>query len=342
MAVTIYDIAEKAGVGIATVSRVINNSPHISVQTKEKVQNVISELGYRPYTMARGLARKKTYTFAVIVPTFTSYFFMEVLRGVQREVTREHYDMILYSVDHKEKTDLFLSKVLQEKRVDGVLLISLQISELQANKFIRSQFPIVLVDSEHPSLDSITVKNREGAFTATEHLISLGHMRIGMIDAQLKSSPAQIRLHGYKDALKKNDIAFNEKFLMISDQVAGQHGFNRESGYSAMKNLLQLGSERPTAVITSSDIQAAGAVQAIQEEGLHIPDDISIIGFDDIEIAEYLELTTMRQPMFQLGQLGVSRLLERITNPSMKRFRRSFQTELIIRKSCGVLTSSNE
>ncbi|MBN2416313.1 LacI family DNA-binding transcriptional regulator [bacterium] len=341
MAVTIYDIAEKAGVGIGTVSRALNNSPHISLRTKEKVQAVITELGYQPHAMARGLAKQKTYTFAVIVPVFTGYFFMEVLRGVQQEVTKAHYDMILYSVDHSDKTDLFLKKVTREKRVDGALLISLGISDVQASACTRLRFPIVLVDSTHPSLDSITVQNRQGAERATSHLISLGHTKIGMIDAQLKSSPAQVRLEGYRDALKKHGLPLDEKYLIISDQIAGQHGFNRESGYLAMKQLLQLGSERPTAVFVSSDIQAAGAVRAISEEGLTIPEDVSLIGFDDIEIAEYLELTTMRQPMFQLGQLGVRRLLERIANPDLERFHRSFDTELVIRQSCGIVTSTN-
>ena len=153
MAVTIYDIAEQAGVGIGTVSRVINNSPHIAPKTRERVLAVINKLGYKPHAMARGLAGQKTNTIAVIVPVFTGYFFLEVLRGVQQEISTAHYDMILYSVDHSDKADIFLRKVLYEKRADGVLLISLSINDSFAQQFIDKRFPIVLLDSSSPVLD---------------------------------------------------------------------------------------------------------------------------------------------------------------------------------------------
>ena len=337
MSVTIYHVAERAGVGIGTVSRAINNSGSISPKTKEKVLAVVKELGYRPHASARGLARRKTNTIAVIVPFFTGYFFVELLRGIQGEVSKHQYDLILYSVDEVNKKEMFLRKVLQERKVDGLLLISLEVTNNEVWEFRRSHLPIVLVDSYHPDLDSITVENRQGAYVATQHLIRLGHSRIGMIDGHLKSSPARVRLEGYKNALRDHDIDYNDGYLVISDYVTGEDGFNREAGYQAMKHLLHLGSDRPTAVFVSSDIQAVGAMKAVEESGLKIPDDIAIVGFDDIELAQYIGLTTMRQPMFEMGKLAVDRLVECITDVITNGYKKVFHTSLVVRNTCGAL-----
>ena len=196
MAVTIYDVAKKAGVGIGTVSRAINNSPRISSQTKAKVDQAIQELKYQPHALAQGLARKRTNMVAIIVPVFTGYFYLELLRGIQQEISKYQYDLLLFSVDQTEKTEIFLKRTLHERKVDGVLLISLAISDPYVKKFLHSQFPIVLIDSDHNGLDSLTVENEQGAYLATKHLIDLGHTRIGIIDAQLKSIPAKMRLKG--------------------------------------------------------------------------------------------------------------------------------------------------
>ena len=192
-----------------------------------------------------------------------------------------------------------------------------------------------MVDSFHPHLDSITVMNEQGAFIATQHLLQLGHQRVALIDGQLKSSPAQVRLEGYRKALTQNGIPFDEKLLVISDIVSGQDGFNRESGYRAMMKLLSLGEKRPSAVFISSDIQAAGAIKALNDQGLKVPDDMAIVGFDDVEIAEYLDLTTMRQPMFEMGQLAVQRLVAKIEGKAEDHFEKHFETQLVVRSSCG-------
>ena len=335
MRATIYDVAERAGVGIGTVSRTINNSPQIAPKTKEKVLKAIHELNYQPFATAQSLARKKTHMIAAIVPFITGYFYFELLKGIQYEVTQSHYDLILYSVDEISKTDEFLKKTLHERRVDGVLLLSMQISEKKAKMFLKSNIPIVLVDSYHPDLDSITVENKEGAYLATRHLIHLGHQKVAIIDAQLKSIPAKERLEGYQKALKDAGLFFNKAYLSISNSALEKDVFNREAGYEGMKRLLDLGSDRPTAVFISSDIQAAGAIKAIKEQGLKIPEDIAIVGFDDIELAEYLELSTMGQPLFEMGKLSVHRLLERLENPDLKAFKKQFMTHMVIRKSCG-------
>lgn len=335
MAVTIYDVAKKAGVGIGTVSRTINDSTQVAPATREKVLQAIKDLNYQPHALAQGLARKKTNMIAIIVPFFTGYFYHELFQGIQRELSKYQYDLILYNVDQTDKVEGFLERTLQEKRVDGVLLISAPISDEYAHRFLETGFPIVLLDAYHSKLDSITVENEEGAYQATQHLIHLGYDRIGMIDAQLKSAPAQVRLGGFKKALVENRIAFNEDYLVISDTVEERDGFNREAGYNAMMTLIALGEDRPTAVFISSDIQAVGAIKAAQDKGLNIPEDIAIVGFDDIELSEYIGLTTMRQPMEEMGKSAVHRLMEKIVDSTDDDFKKVFSTELIIRKSCG-------
>ena len=340
MAITIYDVAKKAGVGIGTVSRAINDSPQISPKTKARVLQVVGELKYQPHAVAQGLARKRTNTIACIVPFFTGYFFVELLRGIQSQITKYKYDLILYSVDEIDKKEMFLRRTLQERKVDGVLLISLKISDEYAPKFLHAKFPIVLVDSYHPELDSILVQNDEGAYLATEYLISLGHTRIGMINGQLKSTPAQLRLQGFRRALQDHNVPFNKDYLVISDfdgdnEVLPNDGFNKEAGYRAMQKLLDSGNGRPTAVFISSDIQAVGAIRAVTERGLRVSEDVAIVGFDDIELSEYLGLTTMRQPMFEMGELAVQRLMAKISGTDSKDFKKIFSTNLIIRESCG-------
>ncbi|MFZ5519025.1 MAG: LacI family DNA-binding transcriptional regulator [Candidatus Zhuqueibacterota bacterium] len=349
MPVTIYDVARRAGVGIGTVSRVLNNSPQISPKTREKVLKVIKDLKYQPHAMAQGLARKRTNSLACIVPSFTGYFYLELINGIQQALNRHGFDLILYSVVQMEKETDVLKRTLRERKVDGVLLVSMPISEDYVKKFTQSKFPIVLVDSFHERVDSIAIENREGAFIATRHLIDLGHTRIGMINGNLNSVPAKIRLDGFKSALAENNIPFvHERVITVlqtdNKELNHNHGFNKVAGYEAMLQLLNLKENRPTAVFISSDIQAAGAVKAVRERGLQIPDDIAIVGFDGIELSEYLGLTTMKQPMFEMGMLAVDRLIEKIQNPesSEKIIKKLFHTQLIIRDTCGSVSTRKE
>lgn len=332
---TIYDVAKKAGVGIGTVSRVINNSQQITEATKNKVLEAIKELNYQPHTAAQNLARRKTNTIACIIPFFTGYFFVELLRGIQQKVTEYNYDLILYSVDITHKKETFLKRTLQERKVDGVLLVSLEITQKFGRKFHVAGFPIVLVDSYYPDLDSITVDNVDGAYAATKHLLDLGHKKVAIIDGQLKSFPAKRRLEGYKKALHDSQIDFREEYFVACDFASEADGFNKEAGYIAMQQLLNLGKKIPSAVFVSSDIQAIGAIQAIEERGLSVPKDIAVVGFDDIELAQYVGLTTMRQPIKQMGELAVEKLMRKMLEQSQNGFKRRFHTELVVRETCG-------
>lgn len=332
---TIYDVAKKAGVGIGTVSRVINNSPRITRETKAKVLRAIRKLNYQPHTSAQSLARRKANTIGCIIPYFAGYFYSELLHGIQRKLREFEYALILYSVDIKQSKEFFLRRALKERRVDGILFVSMEITQRYVDKFLSNGLPIVLVNSFHPGLDSITVDSTEGAYIATKHLIELGYTKIAMIDGQLKSIPARLRFEGFKKALQQHGFHFDKRYFVICDFADEADGFNKEAGYLAMQKLLDLGEEMPRAVFVSSDIQAIGVMQAIKERGFVVPDDIAVIGFDDIELARYVGLTTMRQPILEMGELAVKRLMEKISGDQNSEFKHNFHTELVVRESCG-------
>lgn len=339
MAITIYDVAKKAGVGIGTVSRALNNSDKILPETKARILRIAKELNYKPHALAQSLARRKTGTVAVIVPFFLTYFFVEVLKGIQKELTKHKYDLILYSVDHRKRINNFLDRTLEEKRVDGVIFCSMSMPDEYAQKFMQSPMPIVLVDSVHQQLDSIVVENEAGAYRATCQLIKSGHKKIGIINGHMASGPAKMRYKGFRRALEDNGIEVNKNFIIFSEIPDESHGFNREVGFNGMMRLLENCSELPTAIFAASDIQAIGAIQALEKQHLKVPRDMALVGFDDIEFAELFDLTTMRQPMLEMGQLGVKRLMRRINGQVNDRYFEDIEPELILRKSCGVISN---
>ncbi len=335
MAVTIYDVARKARVGIGTVSRALNNSPQILPETKARILKIAEELNYKPHALARGLARRKTGSIAVIVPFFLTYFFVEMLKGIQHELTRHEYDLVLYCIDRPERLNRFLLRTLEEKRVDGVILCSLPLDDKYAEKFLTIGLPIVLVDSAHPLIDSITIENELGAYRATCQLIHNGYKKIGMINGRLVSRPASLRLDGFRQALAEFHLELDERFIVYGDDNDESDGFAKMAGYRAMLKLLENELDHPRALFIASDIQAIGAIQALRTRGLRVPEDIAIVSFDDIELAEYFGLTTMHQPIYEMGQMGVLRLLTRIDNKDLAPLLKKIDPQLIIRESCG-------
>ena len=331
---TIYDIAKAAHVGIGTVSRVLNNHPNVSLSTRTRVLTIANRLNWQPHPYARGLARQKTNSILAVVPFFSTYFFVEVLRGVQSKLGEMEYDLILYGINDPHHVDEMLKKNSLRMRVDGVLFLSMAIPDKFVEQYSRLKIPVVLVDTKQKDLDSVYVENVKGAHTAAEHLISLGHKRIAMLNASMRSQPAQERLEGFKQAMNDAGIEIDPR-LTVSSTSTVLDGFTRETGYELMKQLLSLGPQKPTAVLVSSDIQASGALWAIEESGLRCPEDVAIVGFDDIELASHLRLTTMRQPMFDMGVLAARKIEERINGSQLPPADHPFVPELIIRETCG-------
>jgi|YelNatPaOPRAMG01_1025707.scaffolds.fasta_scaffold00416_1 LacI family transcriptional regulator len=334
--ITIYDIAKEANVGIGTVSRVLNNHASVSPGTRQKVLEVAKRLNYQPHTYAQRLARRHSQTISAIIPFFTNYFFIEVLQGVQDRISQLEYDLVLYGVNNVNQVETYLTKAIQRGKVDGILFFSMKLPEKFIPRLKETRIPTVLVDTSSPEFDSISVANAEGAYTATGHLIELGHTLIGMINAPLVSAPAIERLKGYRRALESHGIGFKDELVKYG-RSKKQDGFNREAGYEAALDFLKMGEDMPRAFFVASDIQAMGALAAFAEHGLRVPEDVAIVGFDDIELAKHLKLTTMRQPMYQMGDLAIQRLVDRMSSPDMEILHTTFSPTLIIRESCGAV-----
>ncbi|MBU2439328.1 LacI family transcriptional regulator, partial [bacterium] len=302
---TIKDVAELVGVHPSTVSRVINDDSRISEKTREKVFLIIKKLGYTPNAIARGLKTKRTHTLGMLIPDITNPFFAEIARGVEDAANKNDFNIILCNTDDRLKKERTYLEILRGKRVDGLILGTAHIKDKSILELEKNNFPYILVSRNIEELDKncVIVDDEAGGIMATEYLIKLGHRRIAHITGPLKTRSALNRLKGYKLAFKKYEIEYR-------DELVGEGDFRIKGGYQVMKRFLKL-AEPPTAIFAANDLLALGAMQAIQKKNFHIPEDFSVIGFNDIELASFVypALTTIRQPMLEMGALAVKMLL---------------------------------
>lgn len=333
MAVTIYDIAERARVSIATVSRVLNEHPRVSPETRRRVFRVAEQLGYEPHASAQSLARQNTRLIAAVVPMMTSYFFMEVIRGLQDRLDESGYDLLVYASRSLDKVDGPLARALQRGRADGLLLVSTPLSEARARRLKAARAPVVLVDSYHPDFDSVSVDNRKGGCLATQHLLDEGHRRIALVMPNAESVPAAERHAGHLDALRGAGVEPDPALVFASDDRA-QHGYARWTGYELMQRVLTL-PRRPTAAFVAADVMALGALRAAREAGARVPEDLAVVGFDDIATSAYVGLTTLRQPMYEMGKLAIEKLLRRLHDPQTPPSHTIFAPRLVVRDTSG-------
>jgi DNA-binding LacI/PurR family transcriptional regulator len=311
MTATIHDVARIAGVGIGTVSRVINNRPNVKPGTRERVLDAIRELQYIPDPIARSMISKRTGSIGIVVPFFTRPFFMEVLRGIEMSLAQFDKDLVLYNVETDAQRDRYFSEVPMHRKVDGLVVLSLTPEDAIARWMRDVEMPVVLLDAYSSYLTSIVVDNVDGAYQAVTYLIEKGHRRIGFINGTIeghfKFNQANDRLIGLHRAFGEAGIQFEPELVMTTE-------WNRLGGRQAALQLLTR-DPRPTAIFAASDIQAVGVLEAARLLGLVVPDDLSVIGYDGIEVSELLELTTIQQPMPQMGTLGVNKLMELIKHP---------------------------
>lgn len=326
--ITIYDVAEEADVGIGTVSRVLNNSKKVRDGTRKKVLKAIKKLNYQPNAMARGLALQKTNYVGVIVPAFTDHFFVEVLKGVQLGLEDFDLDLVLFNIADKSHKEKYLNRILSERRVDGVLAITMDINQEEVGRFNDVNLPLVLVDDLQENVSSIFVDDIAGTKKAINYLLKLNHQRIAFLNGELDSRQGKNRLEGVKLAFKEAGLEFKQELLKVGH-------FTEESGYKLMKEILELEDDKkPTAIFAASDNQAVGALHAIEEAGLSVPNDFSLVGFDNIELARYLKLTTVNQPMIKMGKLGIEILVQSICSKDIL-VKEKLEPELVIRESCN-------
>ena len=327
---TIRDVAELAEVHPSTVSRVINSDSRISERTKNKVLLIIKKLGYTPNAIARGLKTKRTFTLGMLIPDITNPFFAEIARGVEDAANKNNFNVILCNTDDKLKKERTYLEILREKRVDGLILGTAHIRDKSILELEKIKFPYMLVSRNIEKLNKncIIIDDIAGGIMATEYLIKLGHRRIAHITGPLKTRSGLNRLKGYQLALKKHKIEYN-------DELIGEGDFRIKGGYQAMKRFLKL-TKPPTAIFAANDLLALGAMQAIQKKNFYIPEDFSIIGFNDIELASFVypSLTTIRQPILEMGNLAVKMLLKIIIDGEFNQKKVMLKPKLIIRESC--------
>jgi len=324
---TISDVARKAGVGVGTVSRVLNNSPQVSEATRQKVLRAMEELDYVPNPFARRLSLGKTLTIGAAAPFFTRPSFVERLRGVEAALADTEYDLLVYNVETPEKRDRCLEAIPTSRRVDGLLIVAFPPSDEYVERFAAAGLPAVLINDSPTCLSRVMIDDVKGGAMATRHLLELGHRKVAYISDPLTTpfnfTSSRYRYQGYRQALDEYAIPFRTEY-----HLADEHG--REQARQMTHQLMNL-EDPPTAIFAASDTQAMGVLEAARDLGLAVPGDLSVIGYDDIEIAEYLHLTTIHQPLFISGVEGVKLLLESIAAPPPTPRQVLLPIELVVR-----------
>lgn len=330
MTVTIYDVAREAGVSMATVSRVVNNNPNVKPQTRKKVYEAIERLGYRPNAVARGLASKKTTTVGVVIPDIANANFAEVARGIEDIANMYHYNIILCNADKRKDKEIRVINTLLEKQVDGLLFMGGAVTEEHIQAFRTSNVPIVLcaTTDDKESIPSVDIDHEGAAFDAVNRLIAEGHKSIAMISGTLQD-PANgyARFQGFKRALEQAGLSYSEDFVRVGN-------YKYESGIEATQYFLNL-PQRPTAIFAATDEMAIGAIHCIQDAGLSVPDDISVISVDNSRISSMVrpQLTTVAQPMYDIGAVSMRLLTKLMKKEAVEDAKVTLPHELISRQS---------
>jgi LacI family transcriptional regulator len=326
---TIREVARKAGVSPTSVSHVVNNTRFVSEDVRERVLASMRELNYRPNALARSLRRGETHTLGLILPDSANPFFAEVGHAIEAAAFALGYSVILCNTDNDEAKEHLYTEVLENKQLDGIIFVGAGENRESISELVKNGLPLVVVDRDmgNLGLDTVTTENYQGGFLATQHLLSLGHQIIGCITGPSNITPSADRVTGYRAALQQAGRPVKESLLVRGD-------FHAPSGHSAALQLLQL-TPRPTAIFVCNDMMAIGALRAASQLGLSVPEDVAIVGFDDIELASYISpsLTTVAQPKLEIGQLAVKLLFERMGNPSLPPRHTVLSTTLVIRES---------
>ena len=328
---TIKHVAREAGVSVATVSRVMNHSALVAEPTRQVVLEVASRLGYTPHGAARSLITNRTSTLGVLLPDLYGEFFSEVIRGIDQTARRDGYHVIVSS-SHSDQHALESMLRSMWGRVDGLILMIPDIRVASIASQLPEGFPVVLMNcaGDTNGHDAISIANYEGAYAMVQHLIAQGHRRIAIIKGAEKNHDAAERLRGYRAALRDAGLQPDAALEAAGD-------FSETSGYQAAAGLARL-SPRPTAVFAFNDAMAVGALSALREAGLRIPDDVAVAGFDDIPMARYVEppLSSVHVDISALGARAATLLLGAMQQPNGREIRREIvPTELVVRRSCG-------
>ncbi len=335
--VTIIDVAKEANVSFSTVSRVVSGKGYVSARTRDRVMQAMTRTGYTVNRQARALAGGRHQVIGLLVPDLDTSYVGEILRGIDEELAANAYDLMLYTTHRRKTRESIFVASLTQGMTDGLLMILPVDPGAYLASIRRRAFPYVLID--HGGLDdqgpSVGATNRVGAMEAVSYLAGLGHRRIGFITGNPEMGCARDRLIGYREALADAGLPFDESLVR-------EGNFHQPLGYERTRELLAL-PEPPTAIFAANDVSAFGVMDAVRDAGLRIPEHVSVIGFDDIPGAQSTNppLTTIRQPLREMGRLATRMLFEFIEEPQREVERVELATELIARATCRPILGSS-
>ncbi len=329
---TLKDIARLAQVSHTTVSRVVNNRPGVKTSTKQRIMRLVKELDYQPNLVARSLVVKRSKNLGMIITTISNPFYLELAKGIEDTARSFQYNVILCCTNYDLSLEGEHIRELRRRGIDGIILTSAQVKDGHVAALAHEGFPLVLVNRRvlepdlHAQVDYIGIDNVKGGEMALEHLLKLGHRRIGIIRGSLDSSVTVERMEGAHRALARNGISLDDDLVFAGDYLKG-------TGYEAAKRFLSL-PYPPTAIFSLNDYMAFGVYDALMEQGVRVPEDMALLGFNDIELAslKMVGLSTISQKKYTLGSMAVRRLMERIEGAQPGR-EWILEPELIIRKS---------
>jgi LacI family transcriptional regulator len=305
---TIYDVARVAKVSIATVSRVLNFPHRVNAVTRTAVIDAIEKLGYVPKAESRARALMGTRRIGVLIPFFTSPSFVQRLRGISSVLNKKDYDMVVYPVDTKDRSETYLETLPVRRMLDGLIIVSQVFDSAIANRLMEYKLETVVLEFYDPNFTTLVINDEYGGEIATRYLLDKGFRKIAFVGGQIKPEfgidPITKRLAGYKKVIKEAKLSFPAEFIQ-------EYVFSPEE---ALKKLIPFG--LPLAIFAATDMQAISLIRQTRLMGLRIPEDIAIIGFDNIDIAEYFGLTTVQQPLDESGRIAASLLISRLSNPS--------------------------
>ena len=307
---TIYDVAELSGVSISTISRVLNSPDKVNAETHKRVMQAIDQLGFVPKAEARARAMQHTGRIGVITPFFTAPSFVQRLRGVASVLSKSNYELVIYPVDSMDHLQGYISSIPLMRNIDGLIIMSLAISDQDAQRLIDNGLGTALIEYQHPQLNSIIINDFNGGELAAEHLIKKGHRSIGFLgDIE---PPEKIAIHPVKSRLMGFQKTLNDAGISLSKSNIRSAPYTQDESRQAAYELLSQ-PKRPTAIFAASDVQALVLMKVARQLNIKVPDDLAVIGFDDIDVAEHVDLTTIRQHLDESGRLAAEILLARIS-----------------------------
>ncbi|MEI7845708.1 MAG: LacI family DNA-binding transcriptional regulator [Chloroflexota bacterium] len=326
---TIYDVAELSGVSISTISRVLNAPDKVNAETRQKVVEAIDALGFIPKADARARAMSTTRRMGVLTPFFTAPSFVQRLRGVASVLAVSNYELVIYSVDSSDRLEGYLSSIPFTGNLDGLIVVSLPIHEKDAQRLIEHGIQTVLIESRHPDMNCIEIDDFHGGQMATTHLIQKGHRCIAFVGDKeshdYELHPAGMRLKGFLQVMQNAGLSVPEEYIRLFENT-------QECAMQAARELLSLPMP-PTAIFAAADVQALSVLKVAREMGVKVPEQLAVIGFDDIDFAEYADLTTIRQHLDESGRLAVETLMARFASPSRPPQHINLPLQLVERKT---------